>query len=96
MDLKKLKNDLEAIFQSIQGHTDHGEMPLEQEVSIFVRLTVQMQNLADDEWIDECIDFTQLANQLLHAVKKGQVQDSILLVESLSDAKSFCHRTFRD
>jgi XXXCH domain-containing protein len=95
MDLKTTKQEMETVFQSIQSRTIEGAMPEEKDVSQLLRLARQMQMLADDDWADECEDFQHLVDQLLHAVKKNQVSDAILLVESLSDAQTYCHRTFR-
>jgi len=95
MELKSLKKDLEKIFARIQQSTEQGELPSETDVNTFSRLARQMQIYAQDEWADECEDFQYLATQLLHSVKKGQVQDAIRLVDSLDDARTYCHRTFK-
>ncbi len=96
MEFKTTKRDLEAVFATIQSQVEEANLPDEATVSRFVRLTRKMHQLADEDWMDEAEDFSHLAGQLLNAVKKGDVEDSIMLVESLQDAQAFCHRTFRE
>jgi XXXCH domain-containing protein len=94
--MKTLKKDLEVIFDSILEKSKTGEVPSESEVAQFERLSRRFLSMANDAWLEECEDFVHLANQLLKAVKKGQAHDAIQLVESLNDARTFCHRTYKD
>lgn len=94
--MKTLKNDLDTVFEAILEKTKIGELPSERETEHFERLSRKFLSLAEDIWIDECEDFVHLTNQLLKAVKKGQAHDAIQLVEALNDARTYCHRTYKD
>ena len=96
MEFKTTKRDLEAVFAKIQSQVEDATLPDEETVNRLARLARKMHQLADEDWMDEAEDFSHLAGQLLNAVKKGDVEDCVMLVESLDDAQSFCHRTFRD
>lgn len=96
MEFKTTKRDLEAVFTKIQSQVAEADLPDEETVNRFARLARKMHQMADDDWVDEAEDFSHLAGQLLNAVKKGDVEAAVMLVESLDDAQSFCHRTFRD
>lgn len=96
MEFKTTKRDLETVFAKIQNQVEDATLPDEESVNRLVRLARKMHQLADEDWMDEAEDFSHLAGQLLNAVKKGDVEDCVMLVESLDDAQSFCHRTFRD
>ena len=96
MEFKTTKRDLEAVFAKIQSQVEDATLPDEESVNRLARLARKMHQLADEDWMDEAEDFTHLAGQLLNAVKKGDVEGCVMLVESLDDAQSFCHRSFRD
>jgi XXXCH domain-containing protein len=96
MDFKSTKRDLEAVFTSIVNQVEDVSLPDEATVNKFARLAGRMHQIADEAWMDEAEDFSHLAGQLLNAVKKGDVESCVMLVESLQDAQSFCHRTFRE
>ena len=95
MEFKTTKRDLEAVFAKIQSQVEDATLPDEESVNRLARLARKMHQLADEDWMDEAEDFSHLAGQLLNAVKKGDVEGCVMLVESLDDAQSFCHRTFR-
>ena len=95
MDFKKLKQEMETVFNTISEAALAGDPPKEDDASLLLRLSRQMHSMADEAWETESEDFSHLANQLLHAVKKGETQDAIMIVESLNDAQSYCHQTFR-
>jgi len=96
MEFQTTKRDLEAVFAKIQGQVEEVALPDEESVHRLVRLARKMHQLAEDTWADEAEDFSHLAGQLLNAVKKGDLEGCVMLVESLDDAQSFCHRTFRE
>lgn len=96
MEFKTTKRDLEVVFASIQNQVADVVLPDEAMVNRLVRLARRMHQLADDAWVGEAEDFSHLSGQLLNAVKKGDVEACVMLVESLDDAQSFCHRTFRE
>ena len=96
MEFKTTKRDLEAVFAKIQSQVEDATLPDEESVNRLARLARKMHQLADEDWMDEAEDFSHLAGQLLNAVKKGDVEGCVMLVESLDDAQSFCHRTFRE
>ncbi|MFP5259204.1 MAG: GAK system XXXCH domain-containing protein [Acidobacteriota bacterium] len=96
MEFKTTKRDLEAVFAKIQSQVEEVTLPDEDSVNRLVRLARRMHQLAEDAWAGEAEDFSHLAGQLLNAVKKGDLEGCVMLVESLDDAQSFCHRTFRE
>jgi XXXCH domain-containing protein len=96
MQFKQLKMELEKVFTHIKSVADEGETPALDEVKQFVRLCEKMQHLAPEEWAFEVDDFVHLATQLLQSVKNHNIQDIVPLVTSLDDARTFCHRTFKD
>ena len=95
MDFKALKADLQEIYTVLQDQIGAGEMPLDSDLQRFVRLSRQLLGVAEDEWLGECEDFVHLSEQLLLAVKNNQIQDTVLILESLDDAVSYCHRTYQ-
>jgi XXXCH domain-containing protein len=95
MDFRFLKASMDEAFQTILDVTQDGQLPEEKLLIHFSRLSTQLHVQADEDWVGEAEDFAHLANQLLIAVKKGERQDAIRLVDSLRDAQDFCHRTFK-
>jgi len=96
MEFTALKSSLEKIFLDIQTRTTHGELPESEQVNSFVRLCRQLHTQAPDEWADEAGDFAHMAEKLLQAVKNRLVEESVLCVESLNEAQTYCHRMFKD
>jgi len=96
MEFKTTKRDLEAVFATIQTQVADVTLPDEELVNRLARLARKMHQLADDAWADEAEDFSHLAGQLLNAVKKGDLEGCVMIVESLDDAKTFWERTFRE
>ncbi len=88
-----VKKEMQALFDVILEKSEMGELPSDNEVASFERLARRFLSFAKEEWIEECEDLVHLSVQLVRAVKKGQTQDAIQLVESLNDARNFCHRT---
>ncbi len=95
MDFRVLKSSLEQTFQKILDFAQDGQLPDEKLVNQFVRLSTQLHVQADESWVGEAEDFAHLSNQLLQAVKKGKLEDTIRLVDSLQDAQDYCHRTYK-
>jgi len=95
MALKTLKKELTQIFDLIKKPSQEGILPDLNHVQKFNRLATRMHTLADDEWADECEDFAHLAKQLLQAVNQGDLQTAVMLVESINDAQSFCHKFYK-
>lgn len=96
MEFKTTKRDLEEIFATIQSQVEDAALPDEALVNRLARLARKLHQMADEAWMDEAEDFSHLAGQLHNAVKKNDVEGCVMLVESLRDAQTFCHRTFRD
>ncbi|MEF3698340.1 GAK system XXXCH domain-containing protein [Desulfolutivibrio sp.] len=96
MDFSTIKHEMAVVFEQITARTDEGLLPDEIAVNKFYRLCQRMHQIADDVWIGEAEDFSHLSHQLLNAVKKNDVESSVMLVESLQDAQAYCHRTFRE
>ncbi len=94
MEIKKLKHELQALFLTIQESTKLGELPTLKDTAQFERLARRFLTMASEDWVDECEDFVHIVDQLHKSVKQKLTSDAILLVESLSDAKTFCHRTY--
>jgi XXXCH domain-containing protein len=95
MNFVALKHSLENVFQSIKAATDEAALPSLEDVAQFAKLAQLLQLQAKEQWVDEAEDFAHLAAQLLSAVKKSQLEDAVLLVESLDDAKAYCHRMYQ-
>ncbi|WP_457572630.1 GAK system XXXCH domain-containing protein [Desulfovulcanus sp.] len=95
MVLKTLKKELSLVFNLIKKTAQEGRLPALEHVQKFNRLATRMHSLADDEWAEESEDFALLAKQLLQAVNQGNPQLAVLLVESISEARSFCHKFYR-
>ncbi|WP_027370582.1 GAK system XXXCH domain-containing protein [Desulfovermiculus halophilus] len=95
MRLAQIKNDLEAVFNKIKKTSAEGDLPQEEDVKQFVRLCSHMQTYAHEDWAFEADDFLHLAQELLQSVRQEEVQDTIPLIDSLEEAKTYCHRTFR-
>lgn len=96
MEFAALKAGLEAAFSQIHTRATHGELPEIDTVGSFVRLCRQLHTQAPDQWADEAEDFAHMAEKLLQAVKNNAVEESVLCVESLSEAQTYCHRMFKD
>lgn len=94
MQMKKLKGEMQALFTAIQESTQIGELPSLENTAQFERLARRLLTLANEDWMDECEDFVHIVDQLHKSVKQGLTADAILLVESIHDAKTFCHRTY--
>jgi len=96
MDFKTTKHDLEEAFTLIVNQIEEGSLPDVATANRFSRLAGMMHQLSDETWMEEAEDFSHLAGQFLNAVKKHDLESCVMLVESLQDAQSFCHRTFRE
>ncbi|MGE4297458.1 MAG: GAK system XXXCH domain-containing protein [Desulfovibrionaceae bacterium] len=96
MNFTKLKQDLQTLFNTLREKALLGEAPTEEECTQFVRLLKLMQRDAATEWADECDDFVHMAGELHVSVRKGNIPESVRLIEALSEAKAYCHRTFKD
>ncbi len=94
MDMKQIKQELRVLFDAILDRAQVGELPQESDVMLFEKLVRRFLTYADEAWIDECDDLVHMATQLTKSVKRGEIHGAILLVESISDAMNFCHRTY--
>lgn len=94
MEFSTIKVQLERVFLVLQKSAESGELPLQADVAKFVQLAEKMHMNALDEWVNEAEDFLHLARQLHLAVKHERVQDGVLLLDALQDAKEYCHRIF--
>jgi XXXCH domain-containing protein len=95
MQFKQLKLELDRVFSRIQQQSSDGELPSLEDVKAFAHYCSRMQTQAPEEWAEEADDFSHLATQLLRSVKNEDIQSVLPLLDSLDDAMSFCHRTFR-
>ncbi|WP_027183802.1 GAK system XXXCH domain-containing protein [Desulfovibrio inopinatus] len=96
MNFTALKQNLQEAYDAIVAKINDNQLPEVAEVNTFVRLTTQMHMTADEGWVDQAEDFAHLATEFLQAVKKGQLEDAVMLIESLNEAQTYCHRTFKD
>jgi len=96
MNFVALKQSLEKVFLAIKSATDEGALPNLEDAAQFVKLAQMLELQAKEQWVGEAEDFAHLASQLLSTVKKGQLEDTVLLVESLDDAKAYCHRSVKE
>lgn len=94
MHFPTLKHEMETLFSSIQETSATGEIPDKERIDQFVRLCRQMHSQAEEAWEGESEDFLHLALQLQKAVKNDDIPGAILLIESLDDARLFCHQNF--
>lgn len=95
MNFKQIKVLMDECFRSIEENTKAGEMPTMEDVNEFNRLVKRMSMFARDEWADDFEDFNYMANQLHHAVNKGELGTAIQIVESLNEAQTYCHQAHR-
>ncbi len=95
MDTKQTKYQLQDLYDQFVENVHNGELPSEQDVRTFIRLFEHFVTFVDFDMTAECEDFIHLSKQLLHAVKKQSLSEAIQLVDSLNDAKSYCHDNLR-
>lgn len=95
MNFRKLKQNLAEVFDRIKASTTSGEMPAAQDVEQFVRLCRLFQAQAQDDWAGEAEDFCLLAEEFYQAARKNQIEEVVMLVDSLEDAQNYCHRTYQ-
>jgi len=96
MNFASTKQELDKIFEEIKASAFGGELPTLEAVNQFSRLSQRMHQMANEAWMGEAEDFSHLASQLLSACKKNDVETAVMIVESLEDAKAFCHRMYKD
>ncbi len=95
MIFSRLKQELSQVFNRIRQAAIEGEMPALQDVQYFAQLCSKMQVQAPESWAFEADDFHHLAKELLQCIKQKNTQDAIVLVHSLHEAQTYCHRTFQ-
>ncbi|MFP4033880.1 MAG: GAK system XXXCH domain-containing protein [Desulfovermiculus sp.] len=95
MRLRHIKNEMDTVFTKIKKTSAEGDLPDEGDVKQLVRLCSHMQTYAQEEWAFEADDFLHLAQELLQSVRHKEVQETIPLIDSLEEAKTYCHRTFK-
>ena len=95
MRFRQIKKDLDEVFTKIKTTSAEGDLPEIEDVKHMVRLCSHMQSIAPDEWAFEADDFLHLAQELLQSVRHNEVQETIPLIDSLEEAQTFCHRTFK-
>jgi XXXCH domain-containing protein len=95
MRLRQIKQDLDTVFTKIKNTSAEGDLPEVEDVKQFVRLCSHMQTYAHEDWAFEADDFLHLAQELLQSVRQKEIQETIPLIDSLEEAKTYCHRTFK-
>ncbi|UIJ37364.1 GAK system XXXCH domain-containing protein [Desulfobaculum bizertense] len=94
MDFQTLKGNMDEVFERILDKTNHGEQPELKDAQEFVRLCRLLHMQASEEWAAEAEDFAHLAEKFLQVLKEDDLQESVVIVESLDAAKDYCHRMF--
>ncbi len=96
MEFRNLKLRIDKVFLGLQQFSEAGELPPLIEVASLVQLAERMHMNAPNDWLSEAEDFLHLTRQLHLAVKHGNIQDAVLLLDALQDAQEYCHRTYRE
>jgi XXXCH domain-containing protein len=91
--MRELLDSLDQTFQEIRDKATNAELPEEEQVQEFVRLTRLLHSQADEDWVDEAEDCSVMAQKLMQAVKKKQVQDCVLIVESMDELLTMVPRS---
>ncbi len=95
MNTKQTKFKLQDLYDQFVEDVHNGELPKETDIRTFIRLFEHFVTQVDFEMTAECEDFIHMSKQLLHAVKRKSLSEAIQLVDSLNDAKSYCHDNLR-
>lgn len=96
MERANLRSNLDQHFQEIQDRTSEAELPDQKTVNEFVRLCRLLHSGADEDWAGEAEDFAHMAQKLLQAVKRKDLNDAVMIVESLADARTYNDEMFED
>lgn len=88
MDFNALKDALVASIEQMKNNAASGEPPTEKDAEALLRTARLLHTAADVDDADDCEDVSQMATQLLKAVRKNQSSEAIRLVDSLNDALS--------
>ncbi|MFO8033038.1 MAG: GAK system XXXCH domain-containing protein [Desulfohalobiaceae bacterium] len=94
MHFRELKQELEQVFTKIMQDSTEGGLPELQDVQRFAQLCSRLQSQAPEAWALEADDLQHLAKELLQCVKKQNTQEAVILIHSLQEAQTYCHRTF--
>ena len=94
MDLHELTSSISSQLYAFSRMSEQGEVPEEPVALEFHRLCQKLQSIAPDGWYEEAEDFSHLANQLCQALKQGQAQEAILLIDSLEDSYNYLSTCF--
>lgn len=89
MMTEPLNTQIRDMLDSIRQAQNDNQLPDIQEVQQFARIARTMPMHAEDNWLAEAEDFAHLADQLLQAVKNGDHQDAVLLMDSIKEAWIF-------
>ncbi len=95
MNIKEFKKKLSQSFFELKKSTKQGELPPLPEVEKFYSLAQKLTHFASEDWLEEAEDFVLLAQKLKQSVQKGNIRDTLMLINSLSEARSYCHKTFK-
>lgn len=95
MKLKEYKKKLAQSFFELKKFTKQGELPPLPAVENFYNLAQKLTSYANEEWLEEAEDFVILAKKLKQSSQKGELKECIMLINSLSEARSYCHKTFK-
>jgi XXXCH domain-containing protein len=79
------RDHLAKVFGKIQDKVNESQMPEMDDVKELVRLSRLLQHNAEEDWVAEAEDFMLLAQKLFHAVKRNDLEDSVIVVDQLEE-----------
>jgi XXXCH domain-containing protein len=94
MNFREVKSRMQEHFDAMLEKAHSGEIPLKENVVQFHRLSRQFHSQAQEDWLGEAEDFITLVDDLHQAVRHGNAEEAIMLMESIQDSMSYCHRMF--
>jgi XXXCH domain-containing protein len=83
--MESVRGEIERLFEKVQEKTRESQLPEMEDVKEMLRLSKQLQLAADEDWVDEAEDVSLMADKLLHAVKRSDVNDAIIVTDSLDE-----------
>jgi len=83
--MESVRGEIERLFEKVQEKTRESQLPEMEDVKEMLRLSKQLQLAADEDWVDEAEDVSLMADKLLHAAKRSDVNDAIIVTDSLDE-----------
>lgn len=76
---------MEQAFENIRDKTRESQLPEMDDVKELVRLSRLLHHNVDEDFAPEAEDFSLMAQKLFHAVKRDDIEESVMIVDSLED-----------